>query len=92
MRVNDPTTAEYVSDYSGEIKRFSPLLSLGGAITIREVKENSILPEHVLNLQERELFLFSYRGQYRGKTCYIDKPYFQIEYPHLSVLSAEDSF
>lgn len=92
MRVNDPTTAEYVSDYSGEIKRFSPLLSLGGAITIREVKENSILPEHVLNLQERELFLFSYRGQYRGKTCYIDKPYFRIEYPHLNVLSAEDSF
>ena len=85
MRVNDPTTAEYVADYSGEQKRFSPLLSLGGAITIREVKENAILPEHILNLQEREFFLFSYQGQYRGKTLYVKPPYFQIEYPQVNV-------
>ncbi|NVM20477.1 MAG: TraM recognition domain-containing protein [Desulfobacterales bacterium] len=85
MRVNDPATAEYVADYSGEQKRFSPLLSLGGAITIREVKENTILPEHILNLQEREFFLFSYQGQYRGKTPYVKPPYFQIEYPHVNV-------
>lgn len=85
MRVNDPATAEYVADYSGEQKRFSPLLSLGGAITIREVKENAILPEHILNLQEREFFLFSYQGQYRGKTLYVKPPYFQIEYPHVNV-------
>lgn len=85
MRVNDPTTAEYVADYSGEQKRFSPLLSLGGAITIREVKENAILPEHVLNLQEREFFLFSYQGQYRGKTLFVKPPYFQIEYPQVNV-------
>ncbi|MBW1795645.1 MAG: TraM recognition domain-containing protein [Deltaproteobacteria bacterium] len=85
MRVNDPTTAEYVADYSGEQKRFSPLLSLGGAITIREVKENAILPEHILNLQEREFFLFSYQGQYRGKTLFVKPPYFQIEYPHVNV-------
>ena len=85
MRVNDPATAEYVADYSGEQKRFSPLLSLGGAITIREVKENAILPEHILNLQEREFFLFSYQGQYRGKTLFVKPPYFQIEYPHVNV-------
>jgi conjugal transfer pilus assembly protein TraD len=85
MRVNDPATAEYVADYSGEQKRFSPLLSLGGAITIREVKENAILPEHILNLQEREFFLFSYQGQYRGKTLFVKPPYFQIEYPQVNV-------
>jgi len=85
MRVNDPATAEYVAHYSGEQKRFSPLLSLGGAITIREVKENAILPEHILNLQEREFFLFSYQGQYRGKALYVKPPYFQIEYPHVNV-------
>ncbi|MFH1671815.1 MAG: TraM recognition domain-containing protein, partial [Pseudomonadota bacterium] len=85
MRVNDPATAEYVADYSGEQKRFSPLLSLGGAITIREVKESAILPEHILNLQEREFFLFSYQGQYRGKTPYVERPYFQIQYPHVNV-------
>lgn len=85
MRVNDPATAQYVADYSGEQKRFSPLLSLGGAITIREVKENLILPEHILNLHEREFFLFSYHGQYKGKTSYVKRPYFQIEYPQVNV-------
>ena len=85
MRVNDPATAQYVADYSGEQKRFSPLLSLGGAITIREVKENLILPEHVLNLQEREFFLFSYQGRYKGKTSYMKMPYFQVEYPQVNV-------
>jgi conjugal transfer pilus assembly protein TraD len=85
MRVNDPATAEYVARYSGEQKRFSPLLSLGGAITIREVKECAILPEHILNLQQREFFLFSYQGQYRGKTLYAEPPYFQIDYPQVNV-------
>ena len=28
MRVNDVSTAEYISDYSGESRRYSPLLSL----------------------------------------------------------------
>jgi conjugal transfer pilus assembly protein TraD len=85
MRVNDPATAQYVADYSGEQKRFSPLLSLGGAITIREVKENLIMAEHILNLQEREFFLFSYHGRYKGKTSYVKRPYFQVEYPQVNV-------
>ena len=38
MRVNDPETAEYVSDYSGRRKKFSPILQLGGGIMIREME------------------------------------------------------
>ena len=86
MRVNDVETAEYVSDYSGEQGRFSPLYSLGGAITIRELRERRIMPEAVLNLPEREFFFFSYQGAYRGKTIYVEPPYFQIQNPEVQVL------
>ncbi|MEA3428006.1 MAG: TraM recognition domain-containing protein, partial [Thermodesulfobacteriota bacterium] len=86
MRVNDVSTAEYISDYSGESRRYSPLLSLGGAITIREVTEKAIMPEDILNLQTREFFFFSYDGTYKGKTAYVDPAYFNVEYPGTGVL------
>jgi type IV secretory pathway TraG/TraD family ATPase VirD4 len=86
MRVNDPATAEYIAEYSGEQKKFSPILSLGGGITIREVREQTVLPEDVLNLQSRDFYLFTLGGAFRGKTAHVDSPYFQVEYPTVDVL------
>jgi len=86
MRVNDPSTAEYIAQYSGEQTRFSPILSLGGGITIREVKEQTILPEDVLNLHKRDFYMFTFRGAYRGRTTYVQPPYFEVEYPEVDVL------
>ena len=86
MRVNDVSTAEYISDYSGESRRYSPLLSLGGAITIREVTEKSIMPEDVLRLQTREFFFISYDGTYKGKTIYTEPSYINIVNPGTGVL------
>ncbi|MEA3428032.1 MAG: TraM recognition domain-containing protein [Thermodesulfobacteriota bacterium] len=86
MRVNDVSTAEYISDYSGESRRYSNMPSLGGAITLREVTEKTIMPEHMLNLQTREFFFFSYDGNYKGKTAYVERAYFNVEYPGIDVL------
>jgi len=86
MRVNDPNTAEYIADYSGMTTRFSPILSLGGGITVREVEEPVVRPEEVLTLQVREFFLFTMSGAYRGKVAYVDEPYFNILYPRVEVL------
>ena len=81
MRVNDPNTAEYIASYSGMQKKYSPILSLGGGITIREVEEPMIRPEDIMNLQEREFFLFSTEGGFRGKTSFVKKPSLKIVYP-----------
>lgn len=86
MRVNDPKTADYVADYSGMTRRFSPLLSLGGGITVREVEEPNVRPEDVLNLQLRDFFLFSFSGAFRGKAGYVEEPYVRIRYPKVEVL------
>jgi len=86
MRVNDPGTADYIADYSGMIKRYSPILSLGGAITVREVEEAAVRPEQVLNLQVREFYLFSFQGPFRGKVGYVEQPYLQVTYPKVEVV------
>jgi len=86
MRVNDPKTAEYIADYSGMAKRFSPFLSLGGGITVREVEEPNVRPEDVLNLQLRDFYMFSFAGAFRGKAGRVKPPYFRIKYPKVEVL------
>ena len=86
MRVNDPMTADYIADYSGMKRRFSPLLSLGGGITVREVEEPNVRPEDVLNLQLRDFYMFSFAGAYRGRVGQVKPPYFRVKYPRLEVL------
>ena len=86
MRVNDTKTAEYIADYSGMARKFSPLLSLGGGITVREVEEPNVRPEEVLNLQLREFYLFSFAGAYRGKVGHVKEPYYRVRYPRVEVL------
>jgi len=68
MRVNDPDTAKYVSNYSGNEKRYSSILSLGGGITVREVEEPLVVPDELTTLQKREFYLFTYEGKYKGFT------------------------
>jgi hypothetical protein len=80
MRVNDPNTASYIAEYSGMVKRFSPILSLGGGITVREVEEPVVRPEHVLNLQLRDFYAF------KGKAGFVKEPYVKITYPRVEVL------
>jgi conjugal transfer pilus assembly protein TraD len=86
MRVNDPNTANYIAEYSGMVKRFSPILSLGGGITVREVEEPNVRPESVLNLQVRDFYLFTFEGAFRGKAGYVKEPYLKVAYPRVEVL------
>lgn len=86
MRVNDPGTAGYIADYSGRAKKFSPILQLGGGIMIREVEESAILPENAMNLSQRDFFMFSFEGAFKGRTSIVSSPGIQIEYPHIEVV------
>jgi len=86
MRVNDPTTAEYIAEYSGMGKRFSPILSLGGGITVREMEEPVVRPESVLNLQMQEFYLFTFKGAFRGKTDIVLPAKFSLNFPKVEVV------
>ena len=86
MRVNDPNTANYIADYSGMVKRYSPILSLGGGITVREVEEPNVRPENVLNLQLRDFYMFTFEGAFKGKAGFVKEPYLKVMYPRVEVL------
>ncbi|NPV51813.1 MAG: TraM recognition domain-containing protein [Candidatus Methanofastidiosum sp.] len=89
MRVPDTDTAEYVAKHFGTKKRISPAISPGGGIITKEVEEPLVKPEHVLNLGPRQFYLFTYSGQYKGKTIDVSDCYIEIKFPKISVETQE---
>ena len=84
MRVPDPSTANYVSEHLGEEKRFSPIISLGGNIAIRETEEVRIKPSDILKMKPRELFLITYSGTYKGVTATVEEGRLKVVFPDLA--------
>ena len=83
MRVNDPQTARYISEYSGMVKRFSPILQLGGGIMIRETEEQAVLTEDAMNLGLQDFFMFGLSGAYKGRTAAVKPPVLEVIYPDI---------
>ncbi len=84
MLVNHPETAKFVELSSPIRKKFQPYLSFGGGITVREVEENQILAENVLQLPKRHFYMRSYGKYCRGVTIDTNPAYVRVEFPHLS--------
>lgn len=81
MRQNDLNSAQHVAAFGGLKKKYSPLLSLSGGITNREVEDEVIRPEDVMRLKKREFFYFGFEGLYRGKSKHMMPPEIQVEMP-----------
>jgi type IV secretory pathway TraG/TraD family ATPase VirD4 len=83
MRVNDPMTAQYVSESSGTRKKYDPFLQLGGGITMRCGEEAAVRPEDVLDLKKRIFYMFGIKGRHKGKTELVMPPTIKVEYPDI---------
>jgi type IV secretory pathway TraG/TraD family ATPase VirD4 len=92
MRVPDVDTAEYVAKHFGMKRKISPSLSLGGGIITKEDEQYLVKPENVLNLQPRQFYLFTYSGQYKGRTIDVEEPYVEVEFPQIKVENYERVF
>jgi DNA helicase HerA-like ATPase len=84
MRVPDASTAHYVSRHLGEERRFSPIISVGGGLSIRETEEVRIKHTEILNMAPREVFLSTYSGIYKGKTATVEEGSLQVTFPDLA--------
>lgn len=84
MRVPDAHTAGYVSEHLGEERRFSPIISLGGGLSIRETEETRIKHTEILNMAPREVFLSTYSGTYKGKTATVNDSTLKVKFPDLA--------
>jgi type IV secretory pathway TraG/TraD family ATPase VirD4 len=84
MLVNHPETAKFIEQSSPKVKKFQPVLSFGGGITVREMEENRITAQNILRLPKRHFYMRSYGKLYRGITKEVEPPYVRVEFPHLS--------
>ncbi len=84
MRVPDAETANYVSKHLGNKKTYSPILSVGGNLSIRETEDIRIDPSDVLNLDPRQMFFTTYSGTYRGITSDVADPSITVVFPKVS--------
>lgn len=83
MRVPDADTAEYVSSHLGEDVKYSPMMSLGGGLTIREVEEERVKASQILQLNNQEFYLMTYQGLFRGKTSTVYPAKIEVVFPDL---------
>ncbi len=85
MRVPDANTANYVSDHLGEKRVFSPIISLGGNLAIRETEDIRVKHTEILNMAPRQFFLTTYSGIYRGITADIADPTLKVIFPDIKI-------
>ena len=84
MLVNHPETAQFMEDSSPTIKKYQPILSFGGGISVREIEDKQILAPNVLQLEKRQFYMRSYGKLYKGRTLDVTPAYVKVEFPELS--------
>ncbi len=84
MLVNHPDTAQYVEDSSPMKRKFSPILSFGGGISMRETEEKQILAAQILQLPKRKFYMRSYGKLYKGMTADVSPQYVSVTLPKIA--------
>ena len=83
MRVNHPETAEYMENTSPPVKLFSPVLSFGGGISVREKEEKMIMGHRVIQLEKRQFYMRSDGKLYKGITADTSPAYVTVRFPDI---------
>ncbi len=83
LRVPDPDTAKYVTGHFASHRIYSPILNVGGGMSVREVEEDLIKPSEVLNLPPRRFYLTTYSGPYIAESLDVSDPYLDIQVPEV---------
>jgi type IV secretory pathway TraG/TraD family ATPase VirD4 len=88
MQLAELNTAEYAAGLFGTKAVYSPLLG-GGAglngVSMREVEEDVVRAEKMLDLKPRQFVLRAHRDKYRGVTPEVSRRWLRVEYPDVTV-------
>jgi len=85
MKVNHPETAEYVENSTPVIRRFSPILSFGGGISVREIEDSMIKMDRILRLKPRQFVMITYGKYFRGITADVTPARVEVVFPKVEV-------
>lgn len=86
MRLNDVSSAKNVVELAGVARNFTAQFNIAGGISTREVEEDLLRVEDIVNLQNREFFYFGFEGCFKGKTLKTSKSKIQIKAPSTKFL------
>lgn len=85
MRVPDPDTARFVANHFGKRRVMSPMLQVNSNdITYREVEQDKLSHEDVLNLQPQMFYMLTYNGNYQGYTAPVQSANLRIAFPDIN--------
>ena len=90
MRVPDYDTAHYISGQFGTVRKFSPILSVGGGISTREEELPLVREEDILRLQPRQFYFTSYHGLFKGTTKDTSELFVNVEFPSVHFTDNEE--
>ncbi len=85
MRVTDALTAKYIATHLGDTNKFSPIISVGGGLSIRETEEQRVKHTEILEMKAREIFLSTYSGTYRGRTKTVSDGTLEVVFPDFAL-------
>jgi type IV secretory pathway TraG/TraD family ATPase VirD4 len=85
MRAPDVETAQYISKHFGPVKRLSPIFSVSGNITMREMEDVLLTEEQVMALNPQEFYMRTYTGKYKGRTSPVSEAVLNVIYPQAEV-------
>lgn len=84
LKAPDPNTAEYGCQHFGVGKQMTSMMSTSGVLNIREMENDLLKPQDILNLKKREFFMLSYDGGFFGRTNDVSELYIDVVYPEAS--------
>jgi len=80
MRCTDAETSEYVVKHFGTRKMLSTIYN-PAQITTREVEEDVLRVQDILNLQPQDFYMLTFAGKHRGRTATVHDPKLTIQCP-----------
>ena len=86
MRVPDSDTAKMVCGHFGKRRYYSAMLQMNTSdATIREIEEDLLTPDNVLNLKPQQFYMLTYGGNYQGVTTPVKGADLELTFPDISM-------
>jgi conjugal transfer pilus assembly protein TraD len=80
MRCSDAETSKYVVEHFGTRTVLQGILG-NNAITSRQVEQDVLKTQNILDLQPQEFYLMTYSGRFKGRTLDVAIPNVKIRFP-----------
>ena len=92
MRVPDSDTAKMVCGHFGQRRYYSAMIQMNTSdATIREVEEDLLTPDNVLNLKPQQFYMMTYSGNFQGVTTPVKGSNIRFTFPDINTAVLDET-